>query len=152
MSRLTIGIDIAKNVFQVHGVDAAGQVVIMQKLRRTQLLSYFTKLDPCLIGIEACASSHHWARELTAMGHEVKLMSPSYVKRGKNDMVDAEAICEAVTRPNMRFVPIKMASQQSILMVHRSLASASSPPPLSPQPSRILRHSDRDAHLQHGWV
>lgn len=126
MSRLTIGIDLAKNVFQVHGVDAAGQVVIVQKLRRTQLLPYFRKLDPCLIGIEACGSSHHWARELTAMGHEVKLMSPSYVKpyvkRGKNDMVDAEAICEAVTRPNMRFVPIKTASQQSILMVHRSRA------------------------------
>jgi transposase len=126
MSRLTIGIDLAKNVFQVHGVDAAGQVVIAQKLRRTQLLPYFRKLDPCLIGIEACGSSHHWARELTAMGHEVKLMSPSYVKpyvkRGKNDMVDAEAICEAVTRPNMRFVPIKTASQQSILMVHRSRA------------------------------
>lgn len=126
MSRLTIGIDLAKNVFQVHGVDTAGQVVIVQKLRRTQLLPYFRKLDPCLIGIEACGSSHHWARELTAMGHEVKLMSPSYVKpyvkRGKNDMVDAEAICEAVTRPNMRFVPIKTASQQSILMVHRSRA------------------------------
>ncbi|WP_034999359.1 IS110 family transposase [Beijerinckia mobilis] len=126
MSRLTIGIDLAKNVFQVHGVDAVGQVVIVQRLRRSQFLSYFTKLKPCLIGMEACGSSHHWARELTAMGHEVKLMAPSYVKpyvkRGKNDMVDAEAICEAVTRPNMRFVPIKTVEQQSILMLHRSRA------------------------------
>ncbi|CAM5279298.1 IS110 family transposase ISCc4 [Afipia felis] len=124
MSKLTIGIDLAKNIFQVHGIDDAGQVVIVQKLRRAQVLQYFGKLDPCLIGMEACGSAHHWARELTAMGHDVKLMAPTYVKpyvkRGKNDMVDAEAICEAVTRPNMRFVPVKTALQQSILMVHRS--------------------------------
>ncbi|QYA11901.1 IS110 family transposase [Rhizobium sp. AB2/73] len=126
MSRLTIGIDLAKNVFQVHGIDGDNRVVIAQKLRRAHFLPFFAKLEPCLIGMEACASAHHWARELTGMGHEVKLMAPTYVKpyvkRGKNDMVDAEAICEAVTRPTMRFVPIKTASQQSILMVHKSRA------------------------------
>jgi transposase len=126
MSRLTIGIDLAKNVFQVHGIDDSNRVVIAQKLRRAHLLAFFAKLEPSLIGMEACGSAHHWARELTGMGHEVKLMAPAYVKpyvkRGKNDMLDAEAICEAVTRPTMRFVPIKSASQQSILMVHKSRA------------------------------
>jgi transposase len=126
MSRLTIGIDLAKNVFQVHGIDDSNRVVFAQKLRRAHLLTFFAKLEPCLIGMEACGSAHHWARELTGMGHEVKLMTPAYVKpyvkRGKNDMVDAEAICEAVTRPTMRFVPIKTVSQQSILMVHKSRA------------------------------
>lgn len=124
MSRLTIGIDLAKNVFQVHGIDGDNRVMIAQKLRRAHFLAFFAKLEPSLIGMEACGSAHHWARELTGMGHEVKLMTPAYVKpyvkRGKNDMVDAEAICEAVTRPTMRFVPIKTASQQSILMVHKS--------------------------------
>ncbi len=126
MSRLTIGIDLAKNVFQVHGVDDVGRVVIKQKLRRQHFLAFLSKLEPCLIGMEACGSAHHWARQLTDMGHDVRLMAPAYVKpyvkRGKNDMVDAEAICEAVTRPTMRFVPIKTASQQSILMVHKSRA------------------------------
>ena len=104
----TIGLDIAKSVFQVHGVDAAGQVVIRRQLKRRYVLAFFQKLPPCLIGIEACASSHHWSRELQALGHTVRLMPPAYVKpyvkRQKNDATDAEAICEAVTRANMRFV------------------------------------------------
>jgi len=103
----TIGLDIAKAVFQVHRVDAAGQVVIRRQLRRRHVLAFFQKLPPCLVGIEACASSHHWSRELQALGHTVRLMPPAcvYVKRQRNDATDAEAICEAVTRPNMRFVP-----------------------------------------------
>jgi transposase len=120
----TIGIDIAKNVFQVHGVDAAGKPVLKKQLRRGQMLEFFGKLPPCLIGMEACATSHHWARELKKLGHDVRLMPPSYVKayvkRGKNDAADAEAICEAVTRPSMRFVPIKSAEQQGALMLHRT--------------------------------
>jgi transposase len=119
----TIGLDIAKSVFQVHGVDAAGQVVIRRQLKRRQVLAFFEKLPPCLIGIEACASSHYWSRELQALGHSVRLMPPAYVKpyvkRQKNDMADAEAICEAVTRANMRFVPTKTPEQQSCLMLHR---------------------------------
>ena len=120
----TIGLDIAKSVFQVHGVDAAGQVVIRRQLRRQHVLAFFQKLPPCLVGIEACASSHHWSRELQALGHTVRLMPPvyvkPYVKRQKNDTTDAEAICEAVTRPNMRFVPTKTSEQQSCLMLHRA--------------------------------
>jgi len=119
----TIGLDIAKSVFQVHGVDAAGQVVRRQ-LKRRYVLAFFQKLPPCLIGIEACASSHHWSRELQALGHTVRLMPPAYVKpyvkRQKNDATDAEAICEAVTRANMRFVPTKTPEQQSCLMLHRT--------------------------------
>src|SRR6202158_1782069 len=120
----TIGIDLAKSVFQVHGVDAAGKVVITKKLRRSQVLALFETLPPCLIGMEACATAHHWARELRALGHEVRLMPASYVKayvkRGKNDAADAAAICEAVTRPSMRFVPIKSVEQQAALMLHRA--------------------------------
>ena len=120
----TIGLDIAKSVFQVHGVDVAGQVVIRRKLKRRYVLAFFQKLPPCLVGIEACASSHYWARELQALGHTVRLMPPTYVKpyvkRQKNDMGDAEAICEAVTRANMRFVPIKTPEQQSGLVLHRT--------------------------------
>jgi transposase len=120
----TIGIDLAKNVFKVHGVDAAGTVVITKKLRRSQMLAFFAKLPPCLIGMEACATSHYWARELKALGHDVRLMPASYVKayvkRGKNDAADAAAICEAVTRPSMRFVPVKTAEQQAALMLHRT--------------------------------
>ena len=104
----TVGLDIAKSVFQVHGIDAAGQVVIRRQLKRRYVLAFFEKLPPCLVGIEACASSHHWSRELKALGHTVKLMPPAYVKpyvkRQKNDATDAEAICEAATRANMRFV------------------------------------------------
>ena len=120
----TIGLDIAKSVFQVHGVDAAGQVVIRRQLKRRHVLAFFQKLPPCLVGIEACASSHHWSRELQALGHTVRLMPPAYVKpyvkRQKNDAADAEAICEAVTRANMRFVPTKTPEQQSCLMLHRT--------------------------------
>ena len=126
MSGMIIGLDLAKSVFQVHAVDAEGKVVITRKVRRSQMLEFFTRLEPCLVGMEACPSAHHWARELSALGHEVRLMVASYVKpyvkRQKNDMVDAEAICEAVTRPTMRFVPIKSESQQAILMVHRTRA------------------------------
>ena len=120
----TIGLDIAKSVFQVHGVDAAGQVVIRRQLKRRYVLSFFEKLPSCLVGIEACASSHHWSRELKALGHAVRLMPPAYVKpyvkRQKNDATDAEAICEAVTRANMRFVETKTPEQQSCLMLHRT--------------------------------
>jgi len=121
---ITIGVDLAKNVFQIHGVDAAGQSVIRKQLRRRQVVPFFRKQPPCLVGMEACATSHHWAREITALGHEVKLMPPRYVKpyvkRNKNDAADAEAICEAVTRPTMRFVAVKNCDQQSVLMVHRT--------------------------------
>src|ERR1044072_5444061 len=119
-----VGLDSAKSVFQVHDVDAAGQVVIRRQLKRRYVLAFFQKLPPCLIGIEACASSHHWSRELQALGHTVGLMPPAYVKpyvkRQKNDATDAEAICEAVSRPNMRFVATKSAEQQSCLMLHRT--------------------------------
>ena len=121
---VTIGLDIAKSVFQVHGVDAEGVVVIRQKLTRARLLSFFAKLEPCLVGIEACGASHHWARELTRLGHQARLMPPSYVKpylkRQKNDMADAEAICEAATRPTMRFVPVKSPEQQGVMVLHRT--------------------------------
>jgi transposase len=120
----TIGLDLAKSVFQVHGVDADGATVLVKRLHRKQMMPFFTKLPPCLIGVEACATAHYWARTLSAMGHEVKLMPPSYVKgyvkRGKSDALDAEAICEAVQRPTMRFVPIKSVEQQGILMAHRT--------------------------------
>ena len=120
----TIGLDLAKNVFQVHGVDAAGKTVITRQLRRGQVLTFFAKLSPCLVGMEACATGHHWARELTKLGHTVRLMPPSYVKgyvkRSKNDAADAAAICEAVTRPSMRFVPVKTIDQQAALMLHRT--------------------------------
>lgn len=124
MPTITIGLDLAKHVFQIHGVDATGQVVIRKKLRRSELLEFFKGLPPCLVGMEACGTAHHWGRELTALGHKARLMPAGYVKpyvkRGKNDAVDAEAICEAVTRPTMRFVEIKSAEQQSVLMLHRT--------------------------------
>jgi transposase len=120
----TIGLDIAKSVFQVHGVDVDGAVVIRKRVTRAKVLDFFAALPPCLIGIEACPSAHHWSRELQALGHTVRLMPPSYVKaylkRSKNDANDAAAICEAVTRPSMRFVPTKSGQQQSGLMLHRS--------------------------------
>ena len=120
----TIGLDLAKSVFQVHGVDASGAVVVRKTLRRSQVLPFFTKLSPCLVGMEACGTSHHWARELIALGHGVRLMPPAYVKpyvkRGKTDANDAEAICEAVTRPTMRFVAVKSPAQQATLALHRT--------------------------------
>src|ERR1700746_3981077 len=119
----TIGLDIAKSVFQVHGVDAEGKAVIRRQLKRRYVLAFFQKLPACLVGIEACASAHYWSRELQALGHTVRLMPPAYVKpyvkRHKNDATDAEAICEAVTRPNMRFVPTK-SPEQSCLTLHRT--------------------------------
>ena len=121
---ITIGVDLAKSVFQIHGVDAEGAVVFRRRLRRGQVLPFFKKQPPCLVGMEACATSHHWAREIEALGHNVRLMPPRYVKpyvkRNKNDMADAEAICEAVTRPTMRFVAIKTPDQQSVLVLHRT--------------------------------
>ena len=123
MQITTIGLDLAKQVFQVHGVDRDGRVVVRKRLRRSEVLAFFRGAEPCLVGMEACATAHHWARELSRLGHEVRLMPPAYVKpyvkRGKNDAADAEAICEAVTRPTMRFVPIKSAEQQAALMLHR---------------------------------
>lgn len=119
----TIGLDIAKSVFQVHGIDAAGEVVVRKRLSRARVIPFFAKLPRCLVGIEACSTSHHWARELIALGHDVRLMPAQYVKpyvkRGKNDAADAEAICEAVTRPTMRFVAVKTPEQQSVMMLHR---------------------------------
>lgn len=123
MEITTIGLDLAKNVFQVHAIDANGVPVIRKAIRRSQLLAFFRELPPCLVGMEACGSSHYWARELTQLGHDVRMMPPAYVKpyvkRGKTDAADAEAICEAVSRPTMRFVPIKDAEQQAVLMLHR---------------------------------
>ena len=120
----TIGLDVAKSVFQVHGVDGGGEVVLRRQLKRSYVLAFFQKLPPCLVGIEACASSHHWSRELQGLGHTVRLMPPAYVKpyvkRHKNDAIDAEAICEAVTRPNMRFVATKTREQQSFMTLHRT--------------------------------
>lgn len=120
---VTVGLDIAKSVFQVHGVDVVGEVAIRRQLRRAQVLPFFAKLPACLIGIEACATAHYWARELGALGHQVKLIPPSYVKpyvkRQKNDAADAEAICEAVTRPTMRFVEAKSPEQQSVMVLHK---------------------------------
>ncbi len=120
----TIGLDVAKNVFQVHGVDAAGSTVLRKQLRRGQVLSFFGRLPRCVVGLEACATAHYWARELGALGHEVRLMPAqyvkAYVKRNKNDATDAEAICEAVQRPTMRFVPGKTAEQQAAVLLHRA--------------------------------
>jgi transposase len=124
MKVTTIGIDLAKNVFQIHGVNESGKEVLRKKIDRAKMVGFFLKLQPCLIGMEACGSAHYWARKLIAMGHTVKLMAPQfvkpYVKTNKNDASDAEAICEAVTRPNMRFVPIKTDDQQAVLSLHRA--------------------------------
>src|SRR5947199_5838056 len=119
----TIGLDLAKQVFQVHGVDAKGATVLRKQLRRAQVLAFFSRLPPCLVGLEACATAHYWARELRALSHEVRLMPAQYVKayirRNKNDAADAEAICEAVQRPRMRFVPVKTTEQQATQLLHR---------------------------------
>jgi transposase len=119
-----IGLDLAKRVFQVHGTDAAGRPVMRRKLRRSQVLAFFAALEPCTVGLEACATAHHWAREIRVLGHEVRLIPPQYVKpfvkTNKNDVTDAEAICEALLRPTMRFAAVKSAEQQSVLMLHRA--------------------------------
>jgi transposase len=124
MQVTTIGLDLAKNVFQVHAINSAGEVEVRKALRRSQMRRFFEQLDPCLVGIEACGTSHYWAREITKLGHEVRLMPPAYVKpyvkRGKTDAGDAEAICEAVRRPTMRYVAIKSADQQAALALHRT--------------------------------
>jgi transposase len=124
MEITTIGLDLAKSVFQVHGIGADGTIVVRKQLRRRHVLAFFKTLPPCLVGMEACGSAHYWAREIMALGHRVKLMPPSYVKpyvkRSKSDAADAAAICEAVTRPTMRFVPVKSAEQQSVLLLHRT--------------------------------
>ena len=124
MDITTVGLDLAKNVFQAHGINEAGDVLVRRRLRRTQVREFFASLAPCLIGLEACGTAHFWARELEALGHKVKIVPPSYVKayvrRGKNDATDAAAICEAVARPNMRFVPIKSEEQQAALMLHKA--------------------------------
>ena len=126
MKITTVGIDLAKSVLQIHGVDERGKVAVRKQLKRSEVLSYFANLEPCVIGMEACGSAHHWARKLREFGHTVKLMSPQfvkpYVKTNKNDVVDAEAICEAVSRPTMRYVPVKTVEQQAILSVHRARA------------------------------
>lgn len=124
MEVTTIGLDIAKRVFQAHGVNASGRAVLRRKLGRSEVIDFFRALQPCLIGVEACGTAHHWARELRALGHEVRLIPAAYVKpyikRGKTDAADAEAICEAVNRPTMRFVPIKTPGQQAVLALHRT--------------------------------
>src|SRR5205807_2081373 len=127
MTIMTIGLDLAKNVFQVHGNDERGAAVLRKQLKRDQVAPFFARLEPCLIGIEACSGAHFWAAKLTALGHRVKMMAPQfvklYVKTNKNDSLDAEAICEAVARPNMRFVPLKTAEQQSVLSLHTARES-----------------------------
>ncbi|HET7797899.1 MAG TPA: IS110 family transposase, partial [Nevskia sp.] len=123
MQIMTVGLDLAKNVFQVHGVNVHGKAVLRKQLRREQVAAFFANLPPCLVGMEACGSAHYWGRKLQALGHTVKLMAPQfvkpYVKSNKNDAADAEAICEAVGRPSMRFVPIKNVEQQAVLAQHR---------------------------------
>ncbi len=121
---MTVGVDLAKNVFQVHAIDADGKVLVRRQLRRAEVLKFFAALPSCLVGMEACASAHHWGRELLALGHDVRLMPPAYVKpyvkRGKTDAANAEAICEAVTRPTMRFVALKSGDQPAPLMLHKT--------------------------------
>ncbi len=133
MKITTLGIDLAKNVFQIHGVDALGKVIVKKQLKRDQLAAYLVNLPPCLIGMEACGGAHHWARKLMGFGHTVRLMAPQfvkpYVKTNKNDAADAEAICEAVARPSMRFVPIKNIEQQAVLSLHRVRQASSRPEP-----------------------
>lgn len=126
MQVTTIGLDLAKSVFQVHGIDAAGEVLLVRQLRRAQVLIFFSRLEPCLVGMEACGSAHYWAREIAALGHEVKLIPPAYVKpyvrRNKTDAADAAAICEAVARPGMRFVAIKTPERQAVMSMHKTRA------------------------------
>ena len=180
MTLKVIGLDIAKHVFQVHGVNETGKVVVRRKLRRADVLRWFADIDPTIVGIEACQTAHYWARELVALGHDVRLMPPQfvkpYVKSQKNDAADAEAICEAVQRPTMRFVPIKSAEQQAALLLHRTRdlfnPAAQQPDQLDPntlcgvrycgQPRRArrgstspdldqLRHSPAGAGARDAW-
>ena len=150
----TVGLDIAKSVFQVHGVDAHGIVVVRRQLKRRYVLAFFKKLPLCLVGIEACVTSHHWSRELQALGHTVRLIPPAYVKpyvkRQKNDAADAEAICEAVQRPSMRFVPTKTPKQQSCLMLHRTRHPLHSAADSDHQ--HHPRASGRTRHRCSGWT
>ena len=154
----TIGLDIAKSVFQVHGVDVDGAVVIRKRVSRSKVLEFFSTFPPCLVGIEACPSAHHWSRELQALGHTVRLMPPSYVKaylkRSKNDANDAAAICEAVTRPSMRFVPAKSEQQQSGLMLHSqppaSGSSANDAVECDPRAYGRARHYLGEGPKRHG--
>jgi transposase len=139
----TIGSDLAKSVFQVQGVDTDGAIVVKRKLRRAQVVTFFAGLEPCFVGMEACAGAHFWARELQALGHDVRIMPPSYVKRGKTDAADAEAICEAVTRPTMRFVPVKSAEvrrRTAALLDHKTRSPALS------DGSRSRAHPRPSAH------
>lgn len=127
MKITTVGLDLAKNVFQVHGVDEHGGAVLRKQLKRDQVAPFFARMEPCLVGIEACGGAHYWAAKLSALGHRVKMMAPQfvkpYVKTNKNDSLDAEAICEAVARPNMRFVPVKLPEQQAVLSLHTARES-----------------------------
>src|SRR3546814_20589778 len=145
----TIGLDLAKSVFQAHGVDENGATVLVKKLHRKQMLPFFSKLSPCLIGIEACGTAHYWARTLAEMGHEVRLIPPSYVKayvkRGKSDALDAAALCETVQRPTMRLVPAQTVEQQAILLTHHAR------PPLVPQ-RPLLTHTPRAHRPPLGYV
>lgn len=141
----TVGLDLAKNVFQIHGIAYDGEVAFNRPLRRAQMLPFFQRLEPCLIGMEACGTSHRWARELTKMGHDVNLIPPMYVKpyvkRGKSDAADAEAICEAVTRPTRRFAEIKSVKQQAVLFLHRARNLIR--PPENPTGQHVAQSSGR---------
>ncbi|GEO43050.1 hypothetical protein SAE02_71980 [Skermanella aerolata] len=154
MSTAFIGLDLAKSVFQVHGVDAQGKVVVTNRLRRDAVLAFFANLPVCVVGMEACAGSHFWAREIARLGHTVRLMAPQYVKpyvkRHKNDRADAEAICEAVQRPSMRFVAVKSEDQQSTAPDHP--ACRTSPKPLPEQPGGEFASADPPARTAHEAV
>jgi transposase len=152
MKITTVGLDLAKSVFQIHGVDERRKAVLRKQLKRSEMVIFFTNLPPCLIGMEACASAHHWARKLMALGHEVRLMAPQfvkpYVKTNKNDRNDAEAICEAVARPNMRFVPVKTPEQQTVLALRRVLvcvAGATRAPPWKTLATQFLTYQLRNS-------
>ena len=154
MTVVTIGLDIAKSIFQVHGVDDVANTVLRRRLGRADLLPFFAKQPPCVIGMEACSSAHHWARELSRLGHLVRLIPPQYVKpyvkRNKTDAADAEAICEAVARPNMRFVPIKTIEQQSILALASGTGAVGAATDVSSQcdarPSQRIRYRRGQGH------
>ena len=155
MNITTIGIDLAKNVFQVHAVDERGKVLLRKQLRRDQMATFFVNLPPCLIGMEACGSAHHWARKLQGLGHTVKLMAPQfvkpYVKTNKDDAADAEAICEAVARPNMRFLPIKTDGSNCTSCRHRD-RRGDDPSSISPSVLEVLRDSQASTRIRCGYV